>query len=116
RAARIGRNAGRLGVPGLRVVVGTAPAALPADEHPDAVFVGGGISTPGLLDACRAALAPRGRLVAHAVTLQSEQALAAAHAEYGGELVRVAVEHAAPLGGLTGWTPARTVTQWSLTT
>lgn len=116
RAARIERNAERLGVPELHVVVGAAPAALPEDEQPDAVFVGGGVSSPGLLDACLKALAPRGRLVAHAVTLQSEQALAAAYAEHGGELSRIGVEHAAALGSFTGWSPARTVTQWSLST
>jgi len=113
RAARIERNAERLGVPELQVVIGEAPAALPPGEQPDAVFVGGGVSSPGLLDACLSALSTRGRLVAHAVTLQSEQALAAAYAEHGGELTRISVEHAAPLGAFTGWTPARTVTQWS---
>lgn len=114
RATRIGRNAQRLGVPDLRVIVGEAPDSLPHNENPDAIFLGGGTGTPGLLDACRQALHPGGRLVAHAVTLESEQALAAAYAEHGGELTRIAVEHAAPLGTLTGWTPARTVTQWSM--
>ena len=114
RATRIGRNAKRLGVPDLRVIVGDAPDSLPHDEDPNAIFVGGGTGTPGLLDACRQALRPGGRLVAHAVTVESEQALATAYAEHGGELTRIAVEHAAPLGTLTGWTPARTVTQWSM--
>ncbi|KAA9165871.1 precorrin-6y C5,15-methyltransferase (decarboxylating) subunit CbiE [Amycolatopsis acidicola] len=111
RAARIARNAENLGVPDIRVVTGAAPQALADLPAPDAVFLGGGLSA---WPACWAALAPGGRLVAHAVTLESEQTLATAYAEHGGELVRVAVEHAAPLGGFTGWTPARTVTQWSL--
>ncbi|GAB3568314.1 bifunctional cobalt-precorrin-7 (C(5))-methyltransferase/cobalt-precorrin-6B (C(15))-methyltransferase [Amycolatopsis endophytica] len=110
RVARIQRNADRLGVPELRVVTGTAPDDLPDLPVPDAVFLGGGLAALG---ACLDALRPGGRLVAHAVTLESEQALVAAYQRYGGELVRVAVEHAAPLGGFTGWTPARTVTQWS---
>ncbi|NIH87580.1 precorrin-6y C5,15-methyltransferase (decarboxylating) subunit CbiE [Amycolatopsis granulosa] len=110
RAGRIRRNADRLGVPELRVVTGAAPGVLTDLPTPDAVFVGGGLAS---LDACREALRPGGRLVAHAVTLESEQALARAYREHGGELVRIAVEHAAPLGGFTGWTPARTVTQWS---
>ncbi|HKS43583.1 MAG TPA: precorrin-6Y C5,15-methyltransferase (decarboxylating) subunit CbiT [Amycolatopsis sp.] len=110
RAKRIERNAERLGVPELRVITGTAPGALAGLPTPQAVFVGGGLAA---LDACWSALAPGGRLVAHAVTLGSEQALARAYTEHDGELIRIGVEHAAPLGGFTGWAPARTVTQWS---
>ena len=111
RVARIQRNADRLGVPELRVVTGTAPDALADLPAPDAVFVGGGLAA---LEVCFEALRSGGRLVAHAVTLESEQALATARQQHGGELIRIAVEHAAPLGGFTGWTPARTVTQWSV--
>ncbi|HIW28938.1 MAG TPA: precorrin-6Y C5,15-methyltransferase (decarboxylating) subunit CbiT [Candidatus Luteococcus avicola] len=114
RAARIERNAARLGVPGLRVVHGRVPEALDGLDAPHAIFIGGGTAIPGLLDQCLAALQPGGRLVAHAVTLESEQALASAHAEHGGELTRIAVEKSAPVGRFTGWTPARTVTQWSV--
>jgi precorrin-6Y C5,15-methyltransferase (decarboxylating) len=110
RVARIGRNADALGVPELRVVTGSAPEALAGLPEPDAIFLGGGLTAPGVLDAC---LATGARLVAHGVTLESEQALARAYAEHGGELTRLSVEHAAPLGGFTGWAPARTVTQWS---
>ncbi|WP_307849446.1 precorrin-6y C5,15-methyltransferase (decarboxylating) subunit CbiE [Qaidamihabitans albus] len=113
RAARVHRNAERLGVPDVRVVTGSAPDALAGLDPPDAVFVGGGVSTEGVLDACWAALGPGGRLVANGVTLEAERALTRAYTEHGGELTRIAVEHAAPLGGFTGWTPARTVTQWS---
>jgi precorrin-6B C5,15-methyltransferase / cobalt-precorrin-6B C5,C15-methyltransferase len=110
RAARIGRNADTLGVPELRVVLGSAPEALDLPK-PDAIFIGGGLTVRGVLDAC---LATGARIVAHGVTLESEQALARAYGEHGGELVRLSVEQAAPLGGFTGWTPARTVTQWSI--
>ncbi|TVT42009.1 precorrin-6y C5,15-methyltransferase (decarboxylating) subunit CbiE, partial [Amycolatopsis rhizosphaerae] len=89
RAARITRNAERLGVPELRVVTGAAPDALADLPRPDAVFVGGGLRA---WRPCWEALAPGGRLVAHAVTLESEQTLAQAYAETGGELIRVAVE------------------------
>ncbi|PWV85735.1 precorrin-6Y C5,15-methyltransferase (decarboxylating) [Prauserella marina] len=116
RAARIQRNARRLGVPDVRAVTGRAPEALTGLGTPDAVFVGGGVGTPGLLARCHAALPRAGRLVANAVTLEAEQALLAAYAEFGGELIRLSVEHAAPLGGLTGWKPARTITQWSIST
>lgn len=115
RAQRISDNASNLGVPALRVVCAAAPQALADQPAPDAVFIGGGLSRPGVLAACLAALAPGGRLVAHGVTLETEGLLMAAYAEHGGELTRIHVEHAAPLGAFTGWTPARTVTQWALT-
>ncbi|MDQ6525390.1 precorrin-6y C5,15-methyltransferase (decarboxylating) subunit CbiE [Nocardioides sp. LHD-245] len=116
RAARIGRNAATLGVPRLETVVGRAPDALAGLPRPDAVFVGGGATADGLLDLCRAALAPGGRLVAHGVTLETERLLVEAFHAYGGELTRLAVEHVTPLGGrFTGWTPARAVVQWAWT-
>ncbi|MGY0540286.1 precorrin-6y C5,15-methyltransferase (decarboxylating) subunit CbiE [Nocardioides sp. YJ-D4] len=113
RAARIARNATRLGVPGLAVIQGRAPDALRDLPAPDAIFIGGGATRPGVLDACLAALRPGGRLVVHGVTLETEQLLATAYQQHGGELTRIAVETSAPIGTFTGWTPARTVTQWS---
>ncbi|MFF8729763.1 precorrin-6y C5,15-methyltransferase (decarboxylating) subunit CbiE [Streptomyces sp. NPDC015171] len=114
RAERILRNAERLGVPGLRVVTGAAPAALAGLPTPDAVFVGGGLTAPALLDTCWAALPPGGRLVANTVTLESEALLAGAYRRHGGELVRLAVSHAVPVGGFTGWRQAMPVTQWAV--
>jgi precorrin-6B C5,15-methyltransferase / cobalt-precorrin-6B C5,C15-methyltransferase len=67
-----------------------------------------------VLETCLGALGPGGRLVVHGVTLETEQLLAAAYREHGGELTRLAVESAGPIGSFTGWTPARTVTQWAL--
>ncbi len=113
RAARIARNATRLGVPGLAVVQGRAPDALRDLPAPDAIFNGGGATRPGVLDTCLAALRPGGRLVVHGVTLETEQLLAAAYQQHGGELTRIGVETSAPIGTFTGWTPARAVTQWS---
>ncbi|MEU6120378.1 precorrin-6y C5,15-methyltransferase (decarboxylating) subunit CbiE [Streptomyces sp. NPDC047123] len=115
RAERITRNAERLGVPALRVVTGAAPAALAGLPAPDAVFVGGGLTAPGLLDAAWAALAPGGRLVANTVTLESEALLTEWYRRHGGELVRLAVAQAVPVGGFTGWRQAMPVTQWSVT-
>lgn len=114
RAERIVRNADRLGVPGLRVLTGAAPAALAELPPPDAVFVGGGLTAPGLLDACWQALPVGGRLVANTVTLESEALLADAYRRHGGELVRLAVAHAVPVGGFTGWRQAMPVTQWAV--
>jgi precorrin-6Y C5,15-methyltransferase (decarboxylating) len=112
RAARISRNAAALGVPGLEVVQGTAPEALAGLESPDAIFVGGGASAPGVLDACIAALKPGGRLVANAVTLETEFELIARHERLGGDLTRIALSRAEAVGGKTGWRPAMPVTQW----
>lgn len=114
RAARIGRNAAGLGVPGLHVVLGEAPEALTELPAPDAVFVGGGATRAGVLPACLAALRPGGRLVAHGVTLETETLLAGLYGAHGGELTRISVEHAAPIGSFTGWTPSRAVTQWAV--
>ncbi|MFH9723620.1 precorrin-6y C5,15-methyltransferase (decarboxylating) subunit CbiE [Streptomyces sp. NPDC017254] len=115
RASRIERNADALGVPGLRVVTGPAPAALTGLETPDAIFIGGGLTAPGLLDACWDALPAGGRLVANTVTLESEALLADRYRRHGGELIRLAVAAAVPVGGFTGWRQAMPVTQWSVT-
>jgi precorrin-6Y C5,15-methyltransferase (decarboxylating) len=115
RAARIAGNALALGVPDLQVLHGAAPAALAGLPAPDAVFVGGGGSDPAVLDACWAALPRGGRLVANAVTLQTEAALVARCAELGGDLVRLEVSHAVPVGRFTSWHPAHPVTQWTVT-
>ncbi|NXY93725.1 precorrin-6y C5,15-methyltransferase (decarboxylating) subunit CbiE [Streptomyces sp. BR123] len=115
RAARITRNAAALGVPGLRVVTGSAPAALAGLPSPEAVFIGGGLTAPGLLDAAWEALAPGGRLVVNTVTLESEAVLTERYRRHGGDLVKLAVAHAVPVGGFTGWRQAMPVTQWSVT-
>ena len=111
RCARIAANAATLGVPGLEVVRGKAPDALPYSD-PDAVFVGGGVSAPGVLDACWAALRPGGRLVANAVTTEGEAALIALHARFGGQMTRLSVSRLAPVGGFHTWHPAMPVTQF----
>ena len=112
RLKLIERNAERLGTPGLRIVHGEAPAALAdLEAPPDAVFAGGGLSSPELLRACWAALPAGGRLVAHAVTLEGERTLFDAHAAFGGELTRIAVSHAAALGRYHAFRPAYPVTE-----
>ncbi len=114
RAGRVARNASRLGVPGLQVVEGRAPEVLAGLPRPDAVFVGGGVTVPGLLAACWEALAPGGRLVVNAVTLESEAWVARWRAEVGGDLVRLQVSHASPVGGFTAMRPALPVTIFSV--
>ena len=115
RAERIVRNAARLGVPSLDVRPGPAPEALDGLPGPDAAFVGGGATVPGVLETCWDRLPPGGRLVAHAVTLETEWVLATWRTKVGGELTRVSVEQVEPLGSFTGWRPTRPVVQWAAT-
>lgn len=112
RAARIARNATSFGVPDLRVIKGSAPEALAGLDAPHAIFIGGGGSEPGVMDAAINALRPDGRLIANAVTLEMEQVLLALHAQRGGDLVRLSIAQAEPLGSMTGWRPAMPITQW----
>jgi precorrin-6Y C5,15-methyltransferase (decarboxylating) len=113
RRSRISHNAEQLGVPALRVVAGRAPEALSGLPTPDAVFIGGGASESGVVEVCLATLPPGGRLVANAVTVESEATLAGWHARVGGTLTRIGIQRAGPVGGFTGWRPAMPVTQWS---
>jgi precorrin-6Y C5,15-methyltransferase (decarboxylating) len=112
RAARIGRNAAAFGVPDLEVMEGRSPNALAGLATPDAVFIGGGASDEGALDAVIEALRPGGRLVVNAVTLQTEAELIGRHATFGGTLTRIAVSRADRVGGKTGWRFGMPVTQW----
>jgi precorrin-6Y C5,15-methyltransferase (decarboxylating) len=112
RAARIRRNAAAFGVPQLEIVEGAAPAVLSDLTAPHAVFVGGGCAT-AVLDAAARALWPGGRLVVNAVTLETEALLLARHAAVGGELTRIAVSRAEPIGTKAGWRAAMPVTQWT---
>ena len=113
RAARIRRNAAALGVPGLVVVEGAAPAALAGLPAPAAIFLGGGGTDPGVLDAALAALPAGGRMVANAVTLEMQALLVGTAARLGGTLTTIAIARAGPVGGMTGWRPARPVVQWA---
>ena len=94
------------------MVEGTAPEALAGLPAPDTIFLGGGGSEPGVMDAALALLLPGGRLVANAVTLEMEAVLLARHAALGGSLLRIDLARASPVGSMTGWRPAMPVTQW----
>jgi precorrin-6Y C5,15-methyltransferase (decarboxylating) len=113
RAERAAANARRLGVPHLEMIQGRAPAALEGLEAPDAIFVGGGVTEPELLGRCWSALLPGGRMVANAVTLEGEARLLEARATHGGQLMRIGLEHADPVGGFTAWRAQLPVVQWS---
>jgi precorrin-6Y C5,15-methyltransferase (decarboxylating) len=113
RAARIHRNASAFGVPDLRVVEGRAPGALASLPGPDAIFIGGGGSEPGVIETAVKALRAGGRLVANAVTLEMEAILLDRHAALGGELCRLALSRVDRVGSMHAWRPAMPVTQWS---
>jgi precorrin-6B C5,15-methyltransferase / cobalt-precorrin-6B C5,C15-methyltransferase len=112
RVKRIRGNADALGVPRLDVLHAEAPGVLASLPRPHAAFVGGGATTQ-TLDQAWSALWPGGRLVAHAVTQETEMIVIECWKRYGGELSRLSVEHLEPIGGYHGWRPARAVVQWS---
>jgi precorrin-6B C5,15-methyltransferase / cobalt-precorrin-6B C5,C15-methyltransferase len=114
RAANIGANAVSFGLAHkIAVVTGSAPAALAGLEKPDAVFIGGGLDA-AMLDVLWPLLAQGTRLVAHAVTLETEALLAALQQQRGGELMRIEIAHAAPLGRMRSWEASRPIVQWSV--
>lgn len=96
-------------------VRGTAPESFDGVPAPVAVFVGGGVTVPGLLEGCLEKLVAGGRLVANAVTAESEAALVEWHSRRGGELRRFQHYRGEPLGRYTGWKPQLPITQWLVT-
>ncbi|MCV7299118.1 precorrin-6y C5,15-methyltransferase (decarboxylating) subunit CbiE [Mycobacterium barrassiae] len=113
RRKRIEENVANFGA---RVTVTfDAPDSFAFEPAPQAIFVGGGLTQPGLMDACWDRLPVDGRLVANAVTAESEAVLAQWYSRVGGDLHRFQHYRGEPLGGFTGWRPAMPVTQWSVT-
>jgi precorrin-6B C5,15-methyltransferase / cobalt-precorrin-6B C5,C15-methyltransferase len=110
RQQLIQHNRDALGVPALQLVAGSAPQALDGLEQPEAIFIGGGVTLPGVLEQCWQALKPGGRLIANAVTLQSEAMLVAFREQHGGELTRISVAQAQPLGDFDTWRSALPIT------
>lgn len=112
RVAMIARNALALGVPQLKVLHGRAPAVLADLERPDTIFLGGGLTDSGLIEACWQALPAGGRLVANAVSLEGQARLIALKGTVGGELTRLSVARAEPVGGLSSFRPLLDVIQF----
>ncbi|WP_028135561.1 bifunctional cobalt-precorrin-7 (C(5))-methyltransferase/cobalt-precorrin-6B (C(15))-methyltransferase [Bradyrhizobium japonicum] len=113
RAANIRSNAEAFGLAHkITVITGRAPEALAGLKAPDSVFIGGGLNE-AMFDAIWSRLAPGARLVAHSVTLETEALFGELHQRHGGELMRVEIAHAAPLGRYRSWETARPVVQWS---
>lgn len=114
RLQYIADNAIALGTPGLKIISGSAPEALTDLPQPDAIFIGGGLTVPGLLETCWQALPVVGRLVANAVTVEGEQKLFEYQGKWGGELTRIAIQRAEPVGKFWGWKAMAPVTQWTV--
>jgi precorrin-6B C5,15-methyltransferase / cobalt-precorrin-6B C5,C15-methyltransferase len=114
RLQYIADNAHALGVPHLNIVAGAAPNTLQDLPEPDAIFIGGGLTTPDLLETCWRSLCPGGRLVANAVTVESEQVLFQWQGKLGGTLTRIAIQRAEPVGKFLGWKAMAPVTQWAV--
>ncbi len=112
RAERIRRNALALGTPGLRVIEGKAPAILGDLPRPHKIFIGGGATEAGLIDAALDALLPGGRLVVNGVTLETQGLLAAHHGALGGQLIQAQISRAERLGGFFAFRPALPIVQW----
>jgi precorrin-6B C5,15-methyltransferase / cobalt-precorrin-6B C5,C15-methyltransferase len=112
RSQNIVVNAANLGVPNLQIISGQAPAALANLPDPDAIFIGGGLTIPGIFEACWQALKPGGKLVANGVTVETEQTIFELQQKYGGKLDRIAIQRAEPVGRFLGWKALNPVTQW----
>ncbi len=114
RIAMIRENAVQLGVEKIQIVEGKAPEALHGLEQPDAIFIGGGLTSDETFENCWSALRASGRLVANAVTVESEAKLFELYEKHGGELSRITVQQAEPVGRFKGWKPFMPVTQWTV--
>lgn len=115
RTEYISENAHALGVPQLQIIAGKAPEACQDLPPPHAVFIGGGITTPDLISTCLQSLLPGGRLVANAVTLESQALVYQWQQQLGGKLTRITIENTEPIGKFTIWKPSAPIVQWAVT-
>ena len=107
-------NAIALGTPNLKILAGKAPDLLHDLPTPDAIFIGGGLTVPDLFETCWQALRSGGRLVTNAVTIESEQQVFQWQSQHGGELTRIAIQRAEPIGKFLGWKAKAAITQWTV--
>ena len=114
RCKLILNNATSLGVPTLVIIQGCAPSALTDLQKPDAIFIGGGLTGEGVFEACWSRLDEGKSLVANAVTVESEARLLALFEQFGGELIRMQIARAVPVGSFSGWKSFMPVTIWSV--
>ena len=113
RAARITRNALAFGLTELMVIEDEAPDALKDLPQPDAIFIGGGGTDPRVIDQALAALKPGGHLVVNAVTIETQADLMQRHVANGGNLIKIDIARADPVGPYHGWRASMPVIQWT---
>lgn len=114
RLQYIADNASTFGVPELEIVAGEAPEALTNLPQPNAIFIGGGVTSEAVLETCWNALGEGGRLVVNAVTVESELKVLQWHSLHGGELIRIGIQRVGAIGSFQGWKPLAPVTQWAV--
>ncbi|WP_353929948.1 precorrin-6y C5,15-methyltransferase (decarboxylating) subunit CbiE [Okeanomitos corallinicola TIOX110] len=105
-------NATALGTPNLQIIAGKSTEVIQNLPTPDAIFIGGGVTAPGLFDQCWDALRTGGRIVANVVTLEGEKTLFAWYEKVGGSFTRISIQRAEPIGKFLGWKGMSQVTQW----
>jgi precorrin-6Y C5,15-methyltransferase (decarboxylating) len=108
----IADNAAALGTPNLQIMAGKALEVIPNLPTPNAIFIGGGVTAPEILENCWNVLVPGGRMVVNVVTLEGEQRLYQWHEKVGGNFTRIAIQRAEPIGKFLGWKSMSPVTQW----
>lgn len=108
----IADNAAALGTPNLQIIAGKSIEIVPTLPPPNAIFIGGGVTTPEILESCWHALLPGGRMVVNVVTLEGEQRLYQWYENVGGNFSRIAIQRAEPIGKFLGWKAMSPVTQW----
>jgi precorrin-6Y C5,15-methyltransferase (decarboxylating) len=112
RRAMIEKNGRSLGTPNIEIISGFAPDALHDLDPPDAIFIGGGLTINKTLPSCWDKLKSGGRIVANAVTLESEAILLKAQKDFGGELIKISIDRTSKIGNFNRWSPLAPVTQW----
>jgi precorrin-6Y C5,15-methyltransferase (decarboxylating) len=108
----IADNAAALGTPNLQIMAGKALEVIPNLPTPNAIFIGGGVTAPEILENCWNVLLPGGRMVVNVVTLEGEQRLYQWHEKVGGNFTRITIQRAEPIGKFLGWKSMSPVTQW----
>jgi precorrin-6B C5,15-methyltransferase / cobalt-precorrin-6B C5,C15-methyltransferase len=108
----IADNAAALGTPNLQIIGGKSIDVIHNLPAPNAIFIGGGVTTPEILENCWNALLPGGRMVVNVVTLEGEQRLFQWYEKVGGTFTRIAIQRAEPIGKFLGWKAMSPVTQW----
>jgi len=112
RVNYIADNAAALGTPNLQIIAGKSIEIVPTLPPPNAIFIGGGVTAPEILESCWYGLLPGGRMVVNVVTLEGEQRLYQWYENVGGNFSRIAIQRAEPIGKFLGWKAMSPVTQW----